>query len=147
MIPFAPTGDRVVIKADVEERVPEETASGLLTAKTLAAAVEGSDREDSWFVGTIVALGPLVNQFEIRPFILRQLRQLEEFKFMKHEQICALRHAIEDLPCECPDPLRVGDRVTFSWAAGQQMTIDGERFLILKASEVLAVLAPEERYA
>jgi len=99
-LPFRPLGARVVIKADVEDHAPETTQSGLVTAKTLAAAVEGSDSEDSWFVGTVVGLGP------------------EQSK----------------------DPVHIGDRVVFSWAAGQQLTLEGEKFLILHHSEVLAVL-------
>lgn len=100
-LPFRPLGNRVVIKADVEDHAPEQTASGLLTATSLAAAVEGSDKEDSWFVGTIVGLGPLVDH---------------------------------------TDPLHVGDRVTFSWASGQQITADGEKYLIMRDKDVLAVL-------
>lgn len=99
-LPFRPLGPRVVIKADVEDYTPVETASGLVTAKTLAAAVEGSDAEESWFVGTVVGLGP------------EQSR----------------------------DPIHLGDRVVFSWAAGQQLTIEGEKFVVLHHSEVLAVL-------
>jgi co-chaperonin GroES (HSP10) len=99
-LPFRPLGARVVIQADVEDRAPEATSSGLMVAKTLAAAVEGSDVEDSWFVGTVVGLGS------------EQSR----------------------------DPIHLGDRVVFSWAAGQQLTIDGVKYLILHHSEVLAVL-------
>jgi co-chaperonin GroES (HSP10) len=99
-LPFRPLGARVVIRADREDRSPETLDSGLVVAKTLAAAVEGSDVEDSWFVGTVVGLGP--------------------------EQ--------------SSDPIHVGDRVIFSWAAGQQLTIDGEKYLILHHTEVLGVL-------
>lgn len=99
-LPFRPLGARVVIQADVDDRAPEPHDSGLVLAKTLAAAVEGSDAEDSWFVGTVVGLGP--------------------------EQ--------------STDPIHLGDRVVFSWAAGQQLTIDGVKYLILHHSEVLAVL-------
>lgn len=99
-LPFRPLGARVVIKADVEDHAPQEHESGLVLAKTLAAAVDGSDAEESWFVGTVVGLGP------------------ERSK----------------------DPIHIGDRVVFSWAAGQQIMVDGEKFLILHHSEVLAVL-------
>jgi len=101
VIPFRPLGNRVVIKADVDDHAPEALESGLLTATSLAAAVEGTDAEDSWFVGTIVACGPLVDQ---------------------------------------RDPICVGDRVTFSWASGQQITADGEKYLIMRDKDVLAVL-------
>lgn len=107
-IPLRPLGDRVVIKADVDDHAPTETASGLLVAKSLAAAVEGSDREDSWFVGTIVALGPKVGASRC--------------------------------PKCVPEALHVGDRVTFSWTAGHQVNVDGEKYLVMHASDVLAVV-------
>lgn len=136
---FTPLGDRVVIRADVEDRAPEPTASGLLTAKTLAAAVDGHDVEESWFVGTVVALGPLVNRFDVRPYVLNRLRDNGAIVHLLH-----LIREIESLPADCPDPLAVNDRVVFSWASGQQLTIDGTKYLILKASEVLVVLDPEQ---
>ena len=105
-----PLGDRVIVRADREMRAPERLTSGLLTAQTLASAVTGEDSRDSWFVGTIIALGPHVNR-----------------------------------PCQrCgggADPLTVGDRVVFSWAAGQEVTIDGERLIVLSAHEVLGLLS------
>jgi co-chaperonin GroES (HSP10) len=100
MLPFRPLGARVVIKADIDDHAPETLASGLVTATTLAAAIDGSDKSDSWFVGTVVGLGPE----------------------------------------RSADPIVVGDRVVFSWAAGQQLTIEGEKYVVLHHSEVLAVL-------
>lgn len=82
-----------------------------------------------------------MNRLDVRRATLCLVRELE---LAGHEvapvEIRALRQCIEDLPREMPDPVRVGDRVTFSWASGQQITIDGERYLILRASDVLAVL-------
>ena len=141
-VPFTPLGNRVVIKADVEDQAPQETASGLLTAKTLSAAVEGADVEDSWFVGTVVALGPLVNRFEVRPYVVRRLQECTGHGTINVAGLQRLAHEVTQLPADCPDPLKTGDRVTFSWAAGQQITVDGEKFLIMPASEVLAVLDP-----
>ena len=142
-IPFRPLGNRVVIKADVEDRAPAQTASGLITAKTLAAAVEGSDAEDSWFVGTIVAVGPLVGRFDLRPFVLKRLGDYN-CRWSAADNVAAIASAIKHLPPDCPDPLQVGDCVTFSWASGQQITVDGDRFLIMAASDVLAVLDPDD---
>ena len=144
-VPFTPLGDRVVIKADVEDHAPEVTEGGVVLAKTLAAAVEGSDVEDSWFVGTVVAIGPLVNHFDVRAYVLRVLRLMtaeydESSVFVDLE---GLASKIEALPRDCPDPIKVGDRCTFSWASGQQITVDGDRFLIMRASDVLAVFEDE----
>ena len=141
-VPFTPLGNRVVIKADVEDHAPQETGSGLLTAKTLSAAVEGIDVQDSWFVGTIVAAGPAVNRFEIRPYVIRRVRELTGNGTINVAGLQRLADEVTHLPADCPDPLKTGDRVTFSWASGQQITVDGEKFLIMPASEVLAVLDP-----
>ena len=75
-LPFQPLGNRVVIKADVEDRAPAQTDSGLLTAQTLAAAVEGTDATESWFVGTVIACGPLVERFDGRAFARRRIQEL-----------------------------------------------------------------------
>ena len=61
----------MLIRADREDRAPEQRESGLYTASSLAAAVEGDDPEDSWFVGTVVQVGPLVNRLNHRRAILR----------------------------------------------------------------------------
>ena len=112
-----------------------------MTAKSLAAAVNGADAEDSWFVGTIVQTGPMVNRVDTRCRIIRWLYELED---VGHDilpaEIRVLRERVEALPRDMPDPLRVGDRVCFSWAAGEQITVDSERHLIMRAGDVLAVL-------
>lgn len=43
-----------------------------------------------------------------------------------------------------PD-LSIGDHVVFSWASGQDVVIDGERYLVMREADVLAVL--EELHA
>lgn len=135
------TDDRVLIRADREDHAPTQTASGLYTASSLAAAVEGTDEAESWFVGTVVQVGPQVNRLHHRRVMLRWLVELEdEGHDIAVAEIRALRQRMEDLPAEMPDPLAVGDRVAFSWVAGQQIAVDGEKYLILRASDVLAVL-------
>jgi hypothetical protein len=131
----------VLIRADREDHAPTQTESGLYLASSLAAAIDGSDEAESWFIGTIVQVGPLVNRLNHRRAILGWLLELESDG---HDLACAelraLRQRVEDLPAEMPDPLMVGDRVAFSWTSGQQIAIDGDTFVILRASEVLAVL-------
>lgn len=135
------TEDRVLIKADREDRAPAQTASGLYTAASLAAAVDGSDAEESWFVGTIVQLGPLVNYMDVRSRAVRWLIELEdEGHDILPAEIRVLRERIEALPRQMPDPLTVGNRVVFSWASGHRVDVGGERYIILRASDVLAVL-------
>lgn len=146
-LPFRPLGSRVVIRADRDDGAPTSTPSGLQLAKTLAAAVDGSDAQDSWFVGTIVAKGPLVNQVDIRPYLVRKLQRLADAPLPNMPlvaQIRALRRHVMALPTEIAGPLRIGDRVCFSWRSGQQICVDEDRYLIMAASDVLAVLSPQE---
>ena len=135
------TEDRVLIKADREDHAPTQTEAGIYLASSLAAAVDGADEAESWFVGTIVQVGPLVHRFEARPAMLRWLWDAEtEGIGLSPREVRELITRVQELPMETPEPVRVGDRVCFSWAAGQQITVDGERFLILRVSDVLAVL-------
>ena len=131
----------MLIKADEEDHAPVATDSGLFLATTLAAAVEGEDVGESWFVGTIVQLGPKVNKLNHRGTLIRWILEMEsEGHDIAVVELAQLRRRIEDLPEETPEPLRIGDRVCFSWASGQQITVDGDVHLILRASDVLAVL-------
>ena len=139
------TQDRVLIKADREDKAPTQTASGLYVAQSLAAAVDGSDLGESWFVGTIVQLGPLVRRFDVRDTVLDWLQELldEEYHVYSAAELRLLKTRIERLPSEHLDPLKVGDRVVFSWASGQQVTIDDERYVVLRQDDVLGVLEGE----
>ena len=135
------TEDRVLIRADREDHAPTQTESGVYLAKSLAAAVEGDDPADSWFVGTIVQLGPAVNRLDVRSRVLRWLHDLEDHEHdIALVEIRALRQRVDTLPRDMPDPLHVGQRVCFSWASGQQINLDGEKYLILRAADVLGVL-------
>lgn len=135
------TDDRVLIRADREEYAPEETVGGLLLAKTMAAAVEGSDSAESWFTGTIVQTGPTVGHRDVRKLLCRWLLALEgEGHDVSVVEIAQLRQRVEHLKADMPEPLEVGQRVAFSWQAGHALTVDGERYVVLRAGEVLAVL-------
>ena len=50
--------------------------------------------------------------------------------------------------CECrvatPLTVKVGDTVIFPLEAGQELTVDGERFLLMKETDLLAVVEPQE---
>jgi len=126
-------GDRVLIKADRDTGAPKETESGILLAGSLAAAVEGEDAEDSWFVGTVVQTGPLVGRRDVRQEAARLVAG--------YSGSCAdLPRKILGLPSDCPDPVSVGDRVVFSWASGQGVNIDGDKYVLMHSTEVLAVI-------
>ena len=131
----------MLIRADREDHAPTLSEAGLYVASSMAAAVEGSDEADSWFVGTIVQVGPMVNHCDLRKFVLRRLYDMEHCGHdLCTAEIRAVREQIEAVPRECLEPLRVGDRVTFSWASGQQITIDDERYLIMRAGDVLGIV-------
>lgn len=141
MTPFHVLGSRVLIQADRDDRAPVTTASGLVTATTLAAAVTGQDATESWYVGTVIQVGPRVQPFCVRPLAIRRLRDLESAGHdIAQAEIRALRRDLELAPDDQRDPVRVGDRVIFSWMAGQEVRIDQERYLVLQADEVLAKL-------
>ena len=138
------TADRILIRADREDHAPTQTAGGLYAASSLTAAVKGSDEADSWFTGTVVQVGPLVQKRDCRATLITWLRWIEEEGVDVHiDEITRLRQQVEAMWTDMPDPVQVGQRVTFSWASGQQITLDVDRFLILRASEVLAVLEGE----
>lgn len=42
-----------------------------------------------------------------------------------------------------PD-LRLGDDVVFSWASGQDLVINDERYIVMREADVLAVFAEDE---
>src|SRR3990167_5468165 len=99
------TEDRVLIKADREDHAPTQTEAGIYLASSLAAAVDGSDEEDSWFVGTIVQLGPLVNRFDVRPAILRGLWDAEtEGIGLSPLEVRELITRVQEVPKETPEP-------------------------------------------
>lgn len=135
------TEDRVLIRADRDDHAPTQTEAGLYLASSLAAAVEGNDTGDSWFVGTVVQTGPLVNVRDCRRTLTLWLLEMEEEGHdVTLKEVQTLRARVEEMSVDMPDPVKVGDHVAFSWAAGQQIVVDGDRFVILRASDVLAVL-------
>lgn len=135
------TADRVLIRADRDDQIPQATGAGLYCATSLAAAVAGEDPQESWFTGRIVQLGPTVNRLDARRAMEQILRDLMPSGVVTVDEIRARLAAV---PREDPTPLAVGDRVCFSWASGQQLTIGADRYLILRAGEVLAILEDDE---
>jgi len=116
------------------------------TATSLAAAVEGEDAADSWFVGTVVQVGPRVNLRDVRMIVAHWLRDLPETedaygnRVIRADDVARVAAQVATMDQRSCDPVNVGDRVIFSWASGQQVSLDGERYLLLRAAEVLAVM-------
>ena len=139
-VPLRVLGDRVLIRPDVEEQVAEVRESGLYTAPTLAAAVEGSDRTIWYTTGTIVDVG--VWPPDAKHVALTHLRAwLRSARYAVHkEDVAVLAGRLEALPAERVRDYRVGDRVTFSVQAGQDVTVNGESYVIMHDKDLLAVI-------
>ena len=136
-------GDRILIRPDTEDQRVEETESGLLTAPSLVAAVEGSDRTIWHTSGTVVQVGEWPT--DVRKFVTRRLEQMEAecSTFVAVKEIATLRSDLAALPVYRPREITVGDRVIFSVQAGHDVTLNGEPFVIMAEKDVLAVLPAE----
>lgn len=150
-LPLRLCGPRVLIEPDRAEQKVETRESGILLAKTLAAAVDGEDAQEAWYSGTVIAVGEEHPVFDVRPFVLRRLREIpvfrcEEFTHgyevdgVDSDDIRTLIAEIETLPTERPRDFAVGDRVCFTHTAGEQIDIEGQRYLILNETDILGVL-------
>ena len=137
-LPIRVLGPRVLIQVDIQSQDVEQTESGILIAKTMAAAIDGSDSHESWYEGTVIATGD--DAFDVRPYVLRRLNEAVDDGGLSFVQLKDLIDDIEQLPTERTRDFSIGDRVTFSHVAGEQIDIDGQRYLILKESEILGVL-------
>lgn len=141
--PLRVLGDRVLIRPDVEDRRVEQADSGLYTAPTLAAAVTGEDTTIWYTSGTVVQLGEWPT--DVKAWALTRLWAIEHecAAVVSVKEITAIRRALEDLPAQRVRDLAVGDRVTFSVQAGQDVTVNGEPFVIMREQDILAVVEPE----
>lgn len=141
-VPLRVLGDRVLVKPDVNSNAPEQLASGLVLAKSLAAAVTGEDPTDSVHRGTVVAVGnprhPLYLEAEsLADKLFARSRGLG----LDVDASALLRDLVRRQPA-----VAVGDDVLFSHDAGQETTIDGETYIIMREDELLAVVEPEGAY-
>lgn len=141
-IPIRVCGPRVLIKPDIEEQKPEQTASGLYLAKTLEAAATGEDAREAWYTGVVVAFGEERPVFDVRPYVKRRLNEaLDATSYLDlATDITALYNDLETLPAERVRDVAIGDHVTFSARAGQELDIDGDSYLIMNETDILGVL-------
>jgi co-chaperonin GroES (HSP10) len=135
-------GPRVLIKPDIEEQKPEQTASGLYLAKTLEAAATGEDVREAWYTGVVVAFGEERPAFDVRPYVKRRLNEaLDAASYLDlATEIAALYVDLDTLPTDRARDFAVGDHVTFSARAGQELDIDGDSYVIMNETDILGVL-------
>lgn len=142
-VPLRVLGDRVLVQPDINRNAPEQTASGVFIAKSMAAAVTGEDATTSVHRGTVIAVGnpkhPLHHEAE----------SLADLIDPGHGgpsrctcEVCDAAQMLRDLvrrqPC-----VAVGDDILFSHDAGQDTVIDGIAYVILREAEILAIVDPE----
>jgi len=127
-----PLGDRILIKPI---KNAEETASGLVL-------VEHRKPET---MGEVVAVG-----FCTHPLKAEADEAISDLGVEAEVSIPSTAEWYASLAsliqrATARDPLvKPGDTVIFSWTAGQDITLDDdERYLLMKESDILAVLEPE----
>jgi chaperonin GroES len=130
-MPLRPLGDRVLIKP---VKNPDETTSGLvLPEKRTESFLE--------MQGTVVAVGtprhPLKEEAEILAGALSS-RAVGEGRRMLKDAAFMLLDLVRREPV-----VNVGDDVLFSWSAGQLISVDDEELLMLRESDILAVIESE----
>lgn len=136
-LPIRVLGDRVLVKPDTLDNAPERLASGIVLAKSLAAAVTGSDAEHSITRGVVIAVGHPKHPKEAEALELAD--RIVAWHVMTWEEDSELlRDLVRREPC-----CNVGDDVLFSYDAGQALTIEDESYILLHENDLLAVVEPE----
>lgn len=142
-VPLRVLGNRVLVRPGVNANAPETLPSGLLIAKSLAAAVVGEDATVSVHRGTVVAVGhpkhPL--QHEADALAAKVDARLSPTR-SDAELMADVVHLLHDLVRRQP-AVMVDDDVLFSHDAGQQITLIDETYVLLQEDELLAVVEPE----
>ena len=142
--PVRVLGDRVLVRPDVNANAPQQTDAGIYLATSLAAAVTGEDATTSLHRGTVIAVGnPKHSLHHEAETLAARLEWTDAATSLGDREAVAdavllLRDLVRRHPC-----VSVGDDVLFSHDAGQELTLDGETFVILHETDLLAVVVPE----
>lgn len=144
-------GDRVLICPDTDDRAPVVTEGGIVTAKSLAAAVTGTDPVLAWSRGTVIAVGqprhPLRDEAMDLVSRLWKLAATTATFNASSRNATLIRDAGDFLselvsrePC-----VAIGDDVLFAHDAGQEIVMNDQPYILLREHELLAVVtSPEE---
>ena len=145
-VPLRVLGDRVLVKPDINANAPETLDSGVIVAKSLASAVTGSDPIPVPHRGTVIAVGnPTHPKQAYIEQIASIIHDIGAWNAATGESVSIpqlLRDLVRREPC-----CAVGDDVLFASDAGQEITLDGEMYILLHESDLLAVVEPEVAYA
>ena len=123
-----PLNDRVLIKPHVN---PDETESGLILP---------DKRADKYaeMQGTVVAVGRATHPRKAEAEALADKIEADQIDALSNawrEGCRLLRDLVRREPI-----VKEGDDVLFSWSVGQEITIDDERYLLMREDDLLAVL-------
>ena len=133
-------GGRVLIRPDVYANAPESRESGIIVARSMAAAITGEDATTSLCRGTVLAVGTTRHPLHDEAITLAS--KLEAWA-ADHDVELDAAHLLRDLVRKQP-VVTIGDDVLFSHEAGQEVTLDGtETLLLMTEDELLAVIESE----
>ena len=122
---LVPLGDRILIRP--EER-PEKTDSGLHVV----------EHRKPHTAGWVVAVGPC--EHPKKAVAHDMARRLSSGNSTAKQAAQLIRSLVAREP-----EVRVGDYVLFSWQVGQLFETDDERLLIMRESDILAVVDEPEQ--
>jgi co-chaperonin GroES (HSP10) len=128
VIPLKPIGGRVMVKP---LRPTKELDSGIVL-------VEDAVPET---MGQVLAVSDTADPDVAR---LREALSIAATICPDAEQARAWSEIVSETAPRTPD-VAVGDVVLFSWQAGQEVLLDGERVLLLAESDLLATVEQEDR--
>lgn len=138
MPPLRVLGDRVLIRPDEEPNAPEVLDSGLVTARSLQAAVGGHDTVTSVTRGSVVAVGQ--PRHPLREVAVDLATRLERSTaYWPDGLVKDAAQLLRDLTGREP-AVKPGDDVLFAAQSGQDVTIAENRYIILREHELLAVI-------
>lgn len=127
MIPLKPIGGRVMVKP---LQPTKQLESGLVL-------VEDAVPET---MGQVLAVSDTADPDRER---LREALSIAATTCADAEQAQVWSEIVSQTAPHAPD-VAVGDVVLFSWQAGQEVLLDGERVLLLAESDLLATVEQEE---
>lgn len=122
-----PLGDRVLVKPDKVQTVSES----------------GIELVEHWPIehtGTIVSMGPQCSPFQREAHDLAQRIEKEGRLAYEPRDEDVYADAANMLRQLTACPLKLGDVVLFGSMQGQELTVEGEKFLLFRASDLLATI-------